>query len=289
MRIIQKAIIPAAGLGTRFLPATKIIPKELFPIIDTPVIQLIVEELIKSKILQVILVINKNKEAIKRYFLPNRRLENFLKKRGKANLLSQIKKIEELVNFDFVYQPQPKGNGDAILCAEKKVKNEPFVVNWADDLIIGKKEPYFTQLTEVFKKYQGFILSVVKTDAEGQKRYGIIKPKKVAPRVYRVLSVVEKPGPKKAPSNLAHVGGFILTPKIFKYLKNLRPGKGGEIWLQDAINLACLKEPVYAYEFDGDYLDVGERLGYLKSIIKMALRRNEIKEPFKNFLKDLKI
>lgn len=286
---IKKAVIPCAGLGTRFLPATKSVPKELFPIINKPAIQLIVEELVASGISEIIFVISEDKQAIKKYFKPDLELEKILKERKKEELLKELRIIPNLAKFSFVYQNEPKGNGDAVLKAEKEIKNEPFIVNWADDLILGSKIPYFSQLIRVFKKYKGIVLSVVKTDAEGKRRYGIIKPKKLASRVYQVLSVIEKPGPKKAPSDLAHIGGFVLTPEIFKYLKKLKPGKGGEIWLQDAINEICQKQPVYAYEFDGRYYDVGEKLGYLKTIVAMALQREDLREDFKKFLKSLKM
>ncbi|MCX6806569.1 MAG: UTP--glucose-1-phosphate uridylyltransferase [Candidatus Berkelbacteria bacterium] len=283
----KKAVIPCAGIGTRFLPATKAIPKELFPIIDKPITQLIVDEFKRSNISNITFVINKEKEAIKNYFSSDKKLEAMLKSRQKTDLLKEIKKINEGTKFNFVYQNEPKGNGDAVLCAEKMIGNEPFIVNWADDLIIGGKVPYFTQLIEVYKKYRGIVLSVVKTDEAGQRRYGIIKPKRISSRVFQVISVVEKPGPERAPSNLAHIGGFILTPKIFKFLKKTKPGRDGEIWLQDAISEISKKEPVYAYEFDGQYYDVGEKLGFLKTIVKMTLQREDLKEDFQKFLNNL--
>lgn len=283
--MIKKAIIPCAGVGTRFLPATKAIPKELFPIIDRPVLQLIVEEMVASGISEIIFVINKEKEAIRKYFSEDSKLEQFLKEKNKTELLETVLKIPRLAKFSFVYQEKPRGNGHAVLQAEKEIGNKPFFVNWADDLITSRRIPYFAQLDKIYQKYQGTVLSVVKTNAAGQKRYGIIKPRPIEKRVYQVLSVMEKPGPDKAPSNLAHIGGFVLTPKIFDYLKKTKPGKGGEIWLQDAINEMAQKEPVYAYEFEGDYFDVGEKIGYLKTIVKMGLKRNDTKESFKGFLK----
>ena len=286
---IKKAIIPCAGIGTRFLPSTKAIPKELFPVIDKPITQLIVEELSASGVLKVIFVINQEKESIRRYFNKDKKLEKFLKDKGKKDLLQTVSSIPKMAKFSFVYQNKPLGNGHAVLVAEKEIGREPFFVNWADDLIIGHPVPYFSQLSRVYQKYQGIILSVVKTDSEGQRRYGIIKPRPIGKNIYQVLSVIEKPGPQKAPSNLAHIGGFVLTPKIFKYLRGLKPGKGGEIWLQDAINEISKKEPVYALEFNGEYFDVGEKVGYLKTIVKMALKREDTKEPFKKFLKEIKI
>ena len=288
-KMIKKAIIPCAGMGTRFLPATKVIPKELFPIIDKPITQLIAEELSASGVSKIIFIINKEKESIRKYYSKDRALEKFLKQKGKIELLKEVEAISKLAKFSFVYQNKPLGNGHAVLQAEKEIGREPFFVNWADDLIIGSSKPYFEQLAEVYKKYKGPILSIIKTDEAGQRRYGIIKPRPIGKRVYQVLSVVEKPGPENAPSDLAHIGGFVLTPKIFKALKKIKPGKGGEIWLQDAINEIAKKEPVYAYEFEGDYFDVGEKLGFLKTIVNMALKKEGLKEPFKKFLKEIKI
>jgi UTP--glucose-1-phosphate uridylyltransferase len=285
---IKKAIIPAAGYGTRFLPFTKAMPKEMLPLIDKPVIQFIVEELVRSGVSQIVLVTGWNKRAIEDHFDYNFELEYRLKEAGKMDSYQEIRRIADLATFIYVRQKEPLGNGHAVLCAQKLINNEPFIVSWGDDLIIGQDKPYFAQLVDVYTKYGGAVLSVNQTDEAGMKRYGIIKAKKIADRVYQVSEVIEKPGPEKAPSNLAQLGGFVLTPKIFEILKKTKPGKGGEIWLQDAINELCKTEPVYAYEFEGQRYDTGEKLGFLKSIIKMAIQREDLKKDFKRFLKDLK-
>ncbi len=283
---IKKAIVPAAGYGTRFLPFTKAMPKEMLPLIDKPVIQYIIEELVLSGISDVALITGWNKRAIEDHFDYNFELEYRLKEAGKSESYKTIREIADLATFFYIRQKEPRGNGHAILCAKDFINNEPFLVSWGDDLIIGNKKPYFSQLIDVFQKYQAPILSVLKTDAEGQRRYGIIKSKPIKDGVYQVLGVVEKPGPDKAPSNLAHVGGFVLTPQIFEALEKTKPGKNNEIWLQDAINI-LIKEgnPVYACEFDGERYDIGEKKGYLESIVKMALKREDTKENFKKILK----
>ena len=286
---IKKAIVPAAGYGTRFLPFTKAMPKEMLPLIDKPVIQFIVEELVASKISEIILVTGWSKRAIEDHFDYNFELEYRLKEAGKMDLYQEIKEVADLATFIYVRQKEALGNGHAVLCAKKLIKNEPFVVSWGDDLIIGRKKPYFAQLIEIYKKYGGCVLSVMPTDEAGMKRYGIIKARTIKNKLHRVFEVIEKPGPEKAPSNLAHVGGFVLSPKIFDILEKTKPGKGGEIWLQDAINTLCQKEPVYAYEFDGERYDTGEKMGFLKATVKMALQREDLQEEFKKFLKGLRL
>lgn len=287
--MIKTAVIPAAGYGTRFLPFTKALPKEMLPLIDKPVLQYIVEEMVASNIEKVILVTGWHKRAIEDHFDYNFELEYRLLEKGKKELFQEIRKIADLAEFIYVRQKEPRGNGDAVLSAKKAVENEPFIVSWGDDLIIGKKKPYYAQLIEIFEKQKGPLLSVIKTDERGMRRYGIIKAKPLKDRIYEVKEVVEKPGPEKAPSNLAHVGGFVLTPSIFPILEKLQPGKGGEIWLQDAINILCQKEKVYAYEFEGQYYDVGEKIGYLETLVKIALEREDLKKDFKKFLKGLKL
>jgi len=289
MTKIRKAVIPAAGCGTRFVPFTKAMPKEMLPLIDKPVIQYIVEELVASGISQITLVTGWSKRAIEDHFDYNFELEYRLKKAGKTESYKKIREVADLATFTYVRQKEPLGNGHAILCAKELINGEPFVVAWGDDLIIGKGKPYFSQLIDVYNKYGGSVLSVAPVDEKGMKRYGIIKAKQIKKGLYQVLQVVEKPGPKKAPSNLANLGGFVLTPKIFDILEKTKPGKGGEIWLQDAINTLCKIEPVYAYEYSGERYDTGEQLGYLQSMVKMALKRDDLKDEFKKFLKSIKI
>jgi len=285
---IKKAVIPVAGYGTRFLPFTKATPKEMLPLVDKPVIQYIVEELSASGISHVILVTGWNKRAIEDHFDYNFELEYRLKEAGKMEAYRKIRDVADLAYFTFVRQKEPLGNGHAVLCAKQLINDEIFIVSWGDDLIIGQEKPYYSQLIEVYEKYGGSVLSVMPVSKEEVKRYGIVKVKPFKNRVHRVLEVVEKPDPEEAPSNLAHVGGFVLTPRIFEILERTKPGKGGEIWLQDAINTLCKLEPVYAYEFQGERYDTGEIFEYLKSNIKMALRREEISEGLKKFIHSLK-
>jgi len=287
--VIKKAIIPAAGYGTRFLPFTKAMPKEMLPLIDKPVIQYIVEELAASGIAHVVLVTGWNKRAIEDHFDYNFELEYRLKEANKMDSYQKIREVADLATFTYVRQKEPLGNGHAVLCAKKLINNEPFVVSWGDDLIIGEGKPYYTQLIDVYEKYGGSVLSVMPVGQEETKRYGIVRVKPFKNGVYKVLEVIEKPGPEKAPSDLAHVGGFVLTPRIFEILEKTKPGKGGEIWLQDAINTLCKIEPVYAYKFQGERYDTGEIMGYLKSKVKMALSKEETKEDFRKFLKSLKL
>jgi len=286
---IKKAIIPAAGYGTRFLPFTKAMPKEMLPLINKPVIQYIVEELAASGIAHVILVTGWNKRAIEDHFDYNFELEYRLKEANKMDSYQKIREVADLATFTYVRQKEPLGNGHAVLCAKKLINNEPFVVSWGDDLILGKGKPYYTQLIDVYEKYGGSVLSVMPVSQEETKRYGIVRAKPFKNGIYKVLEVIEKPGPEKAPSDLAHVGGFVLTPRIFEILEKTKPGKGGEIWLQDAINTLCKIEPVYAYKFQGERYDTGEIMGYLKSKVKMALSKEETKEDFRKFLKSLKL
>lgn len=286
---IKKAVIPAAGYGTRFLPFTKAMPKEMLPLVDKPVIQYIVEELAASGIAHVILVTGWNKRAIEDHFDYNFELEYRLREAGKIDSFQKIREVADLATFTYVRQKEPLGNGHAVLCAKKLINDEPFIVSWGDDLIIGKNKPYYAQLIDVYEKYGGSVLSVMPVSPEETKRYGVLKVKPFRNGIYKVLEVIEKPGPEQAPSNLAHVGGFVLTPRIFEILEKTKPGKGGEIWLQDAINTLCKMEPVYACEFQGTRFDTGEVMGYLKSVVKMALQREELKKDFKNFLKNIKL
>ena len=284
---IKKAIIPVAGYGTRFLPFTKAIPKEMLPLIDKPVIQYIIEEVVASGVNHIALVTGWNKRAIEDHFDYHFELEHRLQENGKMDYYKAIREVADMATFFYVRQKEPKGNGHAILCARDYINNEPFLVSWGDDLIIGENKPYFSQLIEVYEKYHATVLSVMKTDKKGQNRYGIIKSKPLGKGLHQVLNVIEKPGTEKAPSNLAHVGGFVLTPTIFEALSQTKPGKGGEIWLQDAINILIKKEPVYAYEFQGQRFDTGEKMGFLESTVKMTLRRPELKKGFKKILKTI--
>jgi len=283
---INKAVIPVAGYGTRFLPFTKAMPKEMLPLVDKPVIQCIVEELSASGITNVVLVTGWNKRAVEDHFDYNFELEYRLKEAGKMESFQKIREVADLATFIYVRQKEPLGNGHAVLCAKKIINDEAFVVSWGDDLVIGRNKPYFAQLISVYEKYSGSVLSVMPVSKKETERYGIVRVKPFKNGIFRVLEVIEKPGPQKAPSDLAHVGGFVLTPRIFEILEKTPPGKGGEIWLQDAINTLCKREPVFAARFDGERYDTGEVMGYLKSLVKMALSREEINKEFSQFLRE---
>ncbi|MFN3301920.1 MAG: UTP--glucose-1-phosphate uridylyltransferase [Patescibacteria group bacterium] len=284
MKKIKKAVILAAGLGTRFLPITKTFPKEMLPIVDKPVLQYIIEEIVESGIKDIILVISKEKEIIKNYFQANKKLEYFLKKRGKLDLLKEVKKTNKLANFTYLYQRKPLGIGDAILVAKEKIKNEPFGLFFADDVIVSQK-PCLAQMMMVYKNYPGTIFMVARVPKKEVFHYGIAKVKKIKKRIYQVLDVIEKPK-EEVFSNFAIVGRYILEPEIFKILTKIKPQKNQEIYLTDAIKI-LLKErkPVYAYQAKGQWLSCGNKIGWLKANIKIGLQHQEIKKELKQYLK----
>jgi UTP--glucose-1-phosphate uridylyltransferase len=287
---ISKVVIPAAGFGTRFLPQTKAMPKEMLPIVDKPVIQYVVEEVVASGIQDIIIVTGANKRAIEDHFdAPNEDLIKNLLQGGKEKLLEEVKRIAEMANFIYVRQKGPYGNGTPVLAAEPIIENEPFAVLWGDEFIYSKP-PRLAQMIEVPEKYGGVVISGVKIEKkEDLKRYGIADLEPVEGNVFKIKSIVEKPDPDQAPSNIATHGAYILPPEIFPALKGLNPGKGGEIWLTDAIN--ALKDqgvPVYAVEIqNARYYDTGNKLEYLKTVIELALEHPEINGEFKQFLKEI--
>lgn len=284
MKKITKVIIPVAGLGTRFLPATKAQPKEMLPVVDKPTIQYIVEEAVRAGIKDVILVTGSTKRAIEDHFDKNESLEAKLLETGKVQKHKEIKKLAELANFIYVRQKSPYGNGSPVKDAAHVIGDEPFAVVFGDD-IWDCKVPQIKQLIEVYEKYGDPVLAATKTDAEGTKKYGIIEGTKIEENVFQVNKLMEKPGPAKTKSRIASIGGYILTPDIFKELKNLKPGKGGEIWLVDAIAQLQKKRPIYAKVIDGKMYDTGSKLGWLKANVEFGLRDKEIQSEFKKFLK----
>lgn len=284
---IKKLIIPVAGYGTRFLPVTKAQPKEMLPIVDKPVVQYVVEDAVKAGIETIILVTGSGKRAVEDHFGYNYELQHFLKQAGKNDLRRQIKKIADMANFIYIRQKGPYGNGTPVLCAKHLIGNEPFAVMWGDEFFLTKRKSQLQQLIEAYKKYQAPILTAYEVDKEGTKRYGIIDGIKISEDVYQVKRVVEKPGPKNAPSNLASLGGFILTPDIFKMLETTKLGKGGELWLTDAIQKLAKKQTIYARRIDGKYLDTGSKLGYLIANIEIALQRKDLKKDLVKYLKQL--
>ena len=288
MQKIRKAVIPVAGFGTRFLPVTKAQPKEMLPIVDKPAIQYIVEGCVAAGITEIIIVTSGNKRAVEDHFDRSPELEKWLSKSKKTKLLNELRKIPRMANFIYIRQKGLMGNGTPVLNAESLIGNEPFAVFWGDEFFVSKK-PWIKQMIEVYEKYQDPVLSVIKTDRAGQKRYGIIDGIRVEKDVYQVKNIVEKPGPQKAKSNLAVVGGYILTPEIFKILKKTKPGKNGELWLADAIDTLVKKRSVYAKKIDGKLYDAGTILDWLKANVELALEHPKINGEFRRYLKKLKV
>ncbi|MEW6610529.1 MAG: UTP--glucose-1-phosphate uridylyltransferase [Patescibacteria group bacterium] len=281
---VSKLIIPIAGWGTRFLPATKALPKEMLPIVDKPILQYIVEEAVASGITDIIFVTNQNKRAAEDHFDTNRELEQWLTQKKKTQELQQLKKISSLAHFVYLRQRGPYGNGTPVLNARHLIGEEPFAVVWGDDLFIGPT-PHLKQLMKVYETYTDPVITAYPTDSAGTKRYGIIEGIKIEPHVYQVRTVVEKPGPRTTRSRLASHGGYILTPDIFPILARTKPGRGGEIWLVDALMALAQRRPVYACLIEGAYYDLGSTLGWVKANIDFALQRKEFKQPLSRFLK----
>ncbi len=282
---IRKAVIPVAGFGTRLLPATKAQPKEMLPIVDKPAVQYVVEEAVNSGIEDILLVTGRNKRAIEDYFDYAVELERELENKGKTELLNIVRNVSEMVSIYYVRQKIAKGLGDAIYHAKGFISDEPFGVLLADD-IIDSDVPVLKQMIDVFENHRGIILAVMEVPIQDTKLYGIIEGKKIGDRLYEVSDLVEKPEPMEAPSNIAIVGRYILTPSIFESLENTPPGKNGEVQITDAIKNLAHKEKIYAYKFKGTRFDVGEKLGYLKANIMFALQRKELGEELKKYLKE---
>jgi UTP--glucose-1-phosphate uridylyltransferase len=287
MSSIKKLVIPVAGLGTRFLPATKAQPKEMLPVVDKPIIQYVVEDAVKSGITDIILVTGPSKRAVEDHFSPNYELLNWLKKQGKTEVAEEVKKIADMANFVFVRQKGPYGNGTPVLCAKNVIGNEPFAVMWGDEFFYAPKKPQLQQLIEVYEKYGDPVVTACKVSKEDTKKYGILDAAEVEKDVYQVKNIVEKPGPEKAPSTLAMLGGFILTPDIFDALEKTKLGKDGELWLADAHTKVLKKRPYYACLVDGTYYDTGSKLGYLKANVDFALRDQNLAKDFRNYLKSV--
>ncbi|MBI5044597.1 MAG: UTP--glucose-1-phosphate uridylyltransferase [Candidatus Levybacteria bacterium] len=289
---IRKAVIPAAGFGTRFLPQTKALPKEMLPIVDKPVIQYVVEEAVASGIEDIVIVTGALKRAIEDHFdVPNQDLIKNLEQGNKQKLLEETKKIADLANFIYVRQKGPYGNGTPVLAAEPIIENEAFAVLWGDEFIYANP-PRLSQMIDVYEKYGGIVISGVRIDKkEDLKRYGIADLDPVEGNVYKIKSIVEKPEPDEAPSNIATHGAYIVPPELFGALRSLEPGKGGEIWLVDAINkLQDSGVPVYAVEIEnGKYYDTGNKLEYMKTAVELALEHPDINGDFKAFLKTLNL
>lgn len=289
---IRKVVIPAAGWGTRFLPQTKAMPKEMLPVVDRPVIQYVVEEAVASGIKDVIIVTGWHKRAIEDHFDRSFELENHLQAHGKEKELAEVKKIAQLANFIYIRQKgEQYGNAVPIIAAEAAIDKEPFAVMWGDEFI-SATPPRLSQMIEAYKKYGGTIISAVRIEnKEYLSRYGIADVTPVGNNIFKIKRIVEKPSPENAPSNLATHGAYILPPEIFGIIRNLKPGKGGEIWLTDAVN-ELIKQgfPVYACEIKkGRYYDTGNKIEYLKTVLELALSNPDFSDELKEYIKGLKL
>lgn len=284
MKQVKKAIIPAAGMGTRFLPATKAMPKEMLPIVDKPTIQYIVEEAIASGIEDIIIVTSHTKRAIEDHFDINFELEESLKKSGKLDLLEKVKEAD--IDIHYIRQKEPKGLGHAVWCARKFIGDEPFAVLLGDD-IVQADTPGLKQLIDKYDKTGNSVIGVQTVDDDETDRYGIVNPISKDGRLYEVKEFVEKPKLGTAPSNLAIMGRYVLTPEIFNHLDKQLIGAGGEIQLTDAIQMLNEEQQVYAYDFEGKRYDVGEIMGFVKTTVEFALKDERIKDEFKTYLNEI--
>ena len=283
---VKKAIIPSAGLGTRFLPATKSQPKEMLPIVDKPTLQYIIEEAIKSGIEEILIITGRNKKSIEDHFDKSVELELELEQKGKKEMLEMVRDISNMVNIHYIRQKEPKGLGHAIHCAKSFIGNEPFAVLLGDD-IVDADTPCLKQLINTYDEYKTTILGVQEVAKEDTDKYGILDVKHIEDRVYKVKDMVEKPSVESAPSNIAILGRYIINPSIFEILENQEPGKGGEIQLTDALKTLSTQEAIYAYNFEGRRYDVGDKFGFLEATIDFALKRDGLREDLLNYMKDI--
>ncbi|OGY69882.1 MAG: UTP--glucose-1-phosphate uridylyltransferase [Candidatus Jacksonbacteria bacterium RIFCSPLOWO2_02_FULL_43_9] len=281
--IIRKAIIPVAGFGTRFLPATKAQPKEMLTIVDKPIIQYIVEEAVASGITDIIIVTSSTKRAVEDHFDRNFELEYRLEQKNKTEALKEVRSISDLATFTYVRQPSPLGDGHAILQAAHLIGDEPCAVLFGDDVVAGHV-PCLKQMMALFRKYNDPVIAIEQVPKKDVSKYGIIKAQKIEQRVHQIAELVEKPTPEKAPSNLAIIGKYIITPDVLSALAQVKPGKDGEIRLIDALKIVVKKHPLYGYEFEGTRYDCGSKLGLLKATVDFGLQHAELKQEFKQFL-----
>ena len=285
---VRKAVFPVAGLGTRFLPATKASPKEMLPLVDKPLIQYVIEEAVASGIEDIILITGKEKRAIEDHFDSSFELEYALKAKKDYARLKEIRKISNMVTLCYVRQKEALGLGHAIFCARDMVGNEPFAVLLGDDIIHSKK-PCMKQMLDVYTKVETSMIALERVDKKEIYKYGVIKPKKSGDRLFEILDLIEKPKPDKAPSNLAIIGRYILTPEIFDALERTKPDKKGEIQLTNALKILLKTQKIYGYEFQGKRYDGGDKLGFLKATVEFALRRQDLGREFREYLQGLKL
>lgn len=284
---IRKAVIPAAGFGTRFLPQTKAMPKEMLPIVDKPVIQYVVEELVASGITDIVIVTGWHKRSIEDHFDYPYELIKTLEQQKKESLLEEVKRTAELANFIYIRQKGPYGNGTPVRCAKEVIGDEPFVAIWGDEFIYSNP-PRAKQCIEVFEKYGDPVISAVRVPKHDVSRYGIVDATNVEKNIWQIKKLIEKPAEDEAPTNLAAHGCYILTPDIFPILDQLQPGKSGELWLTDAIKELMKSRPIYACEIqNGKYYDTGNKLEYLKTVVEFALQHKDLNGDFRSYLKSL--
>ena len=284
---IRKAVIPVAGLGTRFLPATKTVPKELLPIVDVPSIQYVVQEAVDAGIQEIIFVTGRGKSAIEDHFDEAPELEQILLERGQAATVEMLRRIAEMTEVVSVRQKKPLGLGHAVLCARDLVGEEPFAVMLADDLI-DAETPCIRQLVEIFTETEESVVALMKVPLEEVHQYGVIKGKELKPRLYAVEATVEKPAAKDAPSQMAIIGRYVLRPEIFSILQNLPAGKGGEIQLTDGLSRLVQERKIFGCEFTGDRYDIGDKFGFVRATVAYALKRKDLRDKVIEYLKSLK-
>ncbi|MBF1043935.1 MAG: UTP--glucose-1-phosphate uridylyltransferase GalU [Peptostreptococcus sp.] len=284
-KVVKKAVIPAAGLGTRFLPATKAQPKEMLPIVDKPTLQYIIEEAVASGVEEILIITGRNKKSIEDHFDKSVELELELENKGKTDLLEIVRGISNMVNIHYIRQKEPKGLGDAIYCARYFIGDEPFAIMLGDDMVDnGQGPPCLKQLIDAYETHNASILGVQEVDKENTDKYGIIDGQKLSDNIYKVKALVEKPDPDQAPSNVAILGRYIITPQIFDILGQIPPGKNGEIQLTDALEILKDKEDMYAYVFEGRRYDLGDKLGFLQATVDAALKKPELRDEFLRYL-----
>ncbi|MEW6362572.1 MAG: UTP--glucose-1-phosphate uridylyltransferase GalU [Pyrinomonadaceae bacterium] len=287
-RTIRKAVFPAAGLGTRFLPATKASPKEMLPLVDKPLIQYSVEEAVAAGIESILIITGRDKSAIENHFDISFELEQLLKEKGKIELFEQIRAISDIAQISYTRQKQALGLGHAIYQSKAFVGDEPFAALLADD-VVDSKRPALAQMMDVYEKFGAPVIATMQVAGEAISRFGVIDAEEVEPGIYRIRDLVEKPRFEDAPSDLAIIGRYIFTPEIFSAIESTKPGAGGEIQITDAMRILLQKQPIYALKLDGVRHDAGDKLGFLIATVEYALKRDDLSEPFREYLRSLKL